>query len=131
MGVIGPSRPVASDRGKAMSDGGRARTLEDLRREFERYSDEVNAADLRPSTKSTYLVWHGSRPRSRRARKFGVPNAGRSSRAELRRRRSGEFGGGTVNPPGRFGRAQGIAARPRAPGPRDRMIARRRWSGPR
>lgn len=41
---------------EAMSGGsGRAWTMEELRREFERYSDEVNAADLRPSTKSTYL----------------------------------------------------------------------------
>jgi hypothetical protein len=30
-------------------------TLTDLRREFERYSELVNAADLAPSSKSTYL----------------------------------------------------------------------------
>jgi len=31
-------------------------TLDDLRREFERYSDLVNAADLAPTTKTTYLI---------------------------------------------------------------------------
>jgi len=30
-------------------------TLADLRRDYARYSQEVNAADLRPTTKSTYL----------------------------------------------------------------------------
>ena len=31
-------------------------TLDDLRLEFERYSQLVNAADLAPTTKTTYLV---------------------------------------------------------------------------
>ncbi len=31
-------------------------TLDDLRQEFERYSRLVNAADLAPTTKTTYLV---------------------------------------------------------------------------
>ncbi|MEV4583241.1 hypothetical protein AB0K16_59555 [Nonomuraea jabiensis] len=31
-------------------------TIDDIRREFERYSVLVNAADLAPSTKSTYLA---------------------------------------------------------------------------
>jgi hypothetical protein len=30
-------------------------TLDELRAEYERYAQEVNAADLRPSTKSTHL----------------------------------------------------------------------------
>lgn len=40
-----------------MSDRSRdSWTLDDLRREFERYSALVNAADLAPSSKSTYLT---------------------------------------------------------------------------
>jgi hypothetical protein len=31
-------------------------TIDDIRREFERYSNLVNAAELAPSTKTTYLV---------------------------------------------------------------------------
>jgi hypothetical protein len=31
-------------------------TLDELRQEFERYSRLVNAADLAPSTKTTYIV---------------------------------------------------------------------------
>jgi len=31
-------------------------TIEEMRRDFERYSQLVNAADLAPSTKATYLL---------------------------------------------------------------------------
>ena len=45
-----------------MHDGRMARsdrstwTIDDIRDEFERYSELVNAADLAPSTKTTYLL---------------------------------------------------------------------------
>ncbi len=35
---------------------GEAWTLADLRREFERYSAQINGSDLAPTSKSTYLV---------------------------------------------------------------------------
>ena len=42
---------------EVMSDAsGGTWTIEELRREFERYSEQVNAADLAPCTKSTYLT---------------------------------------------------------------------------
>ncbi|MDB4873386.1 MAG: hypothetical protein JWL97_4390 [Gemmatimonadales bacterium] len=31
-------------------------TIDDIRREYERYSELVNAADLAPSSKTTYLT---------------------------------------------------------------------------
>ncbi len=40
-----------------MSGAGRDTwTLDDLRRDFERYSELVNGADLAPTTKTTYLM---------------------------------------------------------------------------
>jgi hypothetical protein len=39
-----------------MTSNDRTWALDDLRREFQRYSDLVNTSDLAPSTKTTYLV---------------------------------------------------------------------------
>jgi hypothetical protein len=36
-------------------DTSRSWTIEDLRREFERYCSLVNASDRKPSTKTTYI----------------------------------------------------------------------------
>jgi hypothetical protein len=38
----------------------RALTIDDIRREFERYCDLVNASDRKPTTKATY-VQHADR----------------------------------------------------------------------
>ncbi len=51
-------RPVRQRARRRLWDGqemAKTWTLDELRAEYERYTREVNAADLRPSTKSTYL----------------------------------------------------------------------------
>jgi hypothetical protein len=42
--------------GRMDREAGNSWTLDELRGEFERYSSLINAADLAPSSKTTYLV---------------------------------------------------------------------------